>query len=257
MGVVEAIGVIPGAAELLAEGDAGKILQAVVVKITTELGAIIAAKGGNVTSDDLYNLIHNVLKTAVDSVVSVASKGAQENGAKRLLGWLVGGGKKAIKMVVGLPGKIAKGGALGNRAFRMTNPESVMEYFIVAVGFQPGDCLPFIKAMSIFFGMPGEDCVVCANMKCGAQCDLCGNACVGTGKNIHSLMLDACLICNEKGMASSACSTAYGKSLLSGAYTPGAGQTEEKASELRGCVVNACEACNTWYMAQQVCQFPD
>lgn len=256
MGVVEAIGIIPGASEVLAEGDSGKVLQAVVVKVTTELGALIAAKGGDVTSDDLYNLIYNVVKTAVDNVIIVTSKGAQEGAAKRLLGWLVGGGKKAIKAVVGLPGKIAKGGALGNRAFRLSNPESVMEYFIVAVGYTPGDCLPFIQSMAVFFGTPDAECIACAAMECGAQCEACGKTCVDTGKVIHTAMLDACLICNEKGESSTACGDAVFKSMQTTAYTPGANQPTEKSNDLRVCVVNACDACNTWYMAQNICRFP-
>lgn len=256
MAVVEMIAIIPGAGEVLAEGEGGKILQEVVQKTIVDLRALLAAKGTNVTGDDVYNLMYGVVKTALDSAVSSVTSDVQAGIGKKLLGWLVGGGKKAIATVVGLPGKVAKGGALGNRAFRLSNPESVMEYTIVAVGYTPGNCEPFMNTMVIQYGAYPADCKQCANLACPTECNGCGSSCLGTAKTIATSNIDACLICNEQGSSSDACGTAFRKSMLDGAYTPGAGQPQEMSQNVRSCIINACDACTTWYLAQSLCVFP-
>jgi hypothetical protein len=40
-----------------------------------------------------------------------------------------------VKFVMSVPGKVAKGGSLANRAFRLIRPESIAEEHIVAVGY--------------------------------------------------------------------------------------------------------------------------
>jgi hypothetical protein len=256
MAVVEVIALIPGAGEVLAEGDGGKILQAVVQKTIVDLRALIAAKGGNVTGDDIYNLAYGVCKTAVDSTIITVTSDAQASVGKQFLGWLVGGGKKAIKAVMGLPGKVAKGGTLGNRAFRLANPDSVMEYTIVAVGYTPGNCEPFMNAMAIQYGSYSAECKQCANLACATECNSCGSSCIATEATISSYIIDACEICNNTGMSSKECTAAMQKEMIEVAYTPGAGQPQELAQNTNVCVINACAACNDWYSAKAVCAFP-
>jgi len=256
MAVVEMIAIIPGAGEVLAEGEGGKILQEVVQKTIVDLRKLLADKGANVTGDDVYNLMYGVVKTALDAAVSSVTSDVQAGVGKRLLGWLVGGGKKAIATVVGLPGKVAKGGALGNRAFRLSSPESVMEYTIVAVGYKPGNCEPFMNTMVIQYGAYPADCKACANLACPSECNGCGSACLATGKTIATSNNDACQICNATGKSSDACSKAFLKSMNDVAYTPGAGQPQEMVQNVRVCIINACDACLAWYSAQAVCVFP-
>lgn len=257
MGVVELIGVIPGAGEVLAEGDGGKVLQAVVQRTIVEVQALILAKGANVSGEDLYRLMYNVFKTAVDKSIEVASVEAQTGVAKKLVGYVVSGGKKVFKTIVGVPGKVAKGGSLGNRAFRLADPESVLEYHVVAVGYAMGDCAPIMNAMSIFNGPYPAACLERANLACAEQCTACGDSCVAAESKIKTVTLETCQICSATGMGSKECDSAITKMLLAGAFSPGTGQPEELAFETTGCVVNASDECLTWSMAQAICTLPE
>ena len=175
---------------------------------------------------------------------------------KTEVGWLVGGGKKVIKTVVGLPGKVAKGGALGNRAFRLANPDSVLEYTIVAVGFKPGNCELFMNAMAIQYGPYPAEFKQCANLACPTECNGCGSSCLAMEKNLATNWIATCQTCNASGLSSDACSKAYLGFLNLEGYHPGAGESQEMAHNVDVCVVNACDACTTWFSEQAVCVFP-
>lgn len=256
MAVVELIGVIPGAGEVLGEGDGGKILQAVVQKVIVEVRALVAAKGANVTGDDLYNLMHSIFKGAVDDAMEIVTENAQAGLAEKLLGFVVGGGKKVFKTVVGLPGKVAKGGTLGNRAFRLSNPESVLEYYVVAVGYPTGDCEPMMEVMSIYLGAYPADCVACANLACAVECTDCGDSCLDAEDEIMTTYLEACRTCNASEAGSTKCDDAKLKAAGAGAFTPGSGQPKELAYEAYGCILSACSACLDWNEGPKVCTFP-
>jgi len=253
MAVVELVGVIPGAGEVLGEGDGAKILQAVVQKVIVELQTLIAAKGSNVTGEDVYNLMYNILKGAVDDAMEIATENAQAGAAEKLFGFVVSGGKKAFKTVVGIPGKVAKGGCLGNRAFRLSNPESVLEYYIVAVGYAAGDCEPVMKAISILFGSYPAGCAACANQICAIECTSCDDACADAWGEAMTLEVDACRICNDRGEESMECSNASLAASGARLYTPGSGQPLELAAEAHGCIVSACSDCIEWYSGDPVC----
>lgn len=65
--------------------------------------------------------------------METSTERTQKRGWIRLARWVGAGGKKALKLVMSVPGKVAKGGALANRAARLTAPYSLTEVWYVAV----------------------------------------------------------------------------------------------------------------------------
>jgi hypothetical protein len=103
------------------------------------------AKGGNISGEDVAQLMYNVCQAAINTLAEQAAQAAALKKAKQSFrDWFLSGGKKALKTLLSIPSKIAKGGALASRAYNLVTPESIMEYYVVAVGIpdQPDAGVP-------------------------------------------------------------------------------------------------------------------
>jgi hypothetical protein len=69
--------------------------------------------------------------------------------------WFKAGGKATLDFILSVPGNIAKGGSLSNRAFRLARPDSVMEYYIIAVGFSPPAPANYTLRLTLDWGTDG------------------------------------------------------------------------------------------------------
>ncbi len=127
-GAFEAVALVPGAGEVFGSEVGAQVGQEVVQQLVVDLEALLTAKGAAlIEADDLYTIGFNAVKAAVDKATEKATEDAQKSAWKQFFEWAKWGGKKAVKAVMDLPGKVAKGGALAHRAARLTAPYSVME----------------------------------------------------------------------------------------------------------------------------------
>lgn len=141
-GAVEALSLIPGAEGILGDEVGAQVVQEAIQQLIVELETTLSAKGpSNITASDIYTLTFNILKTAVDKWIEKTTEQMQKKGWKKFIAWAGWGGKKALKMVMSVPGKVAKGGALANRAARLTSPESLMEVWLAAIEDGGGDAV--------------------------------------------------------------------------------------------------------------------
>lgn len=133
--LVEILTLIPGADVLLGEDTGAAVVQEATTAAITGLEQLLTTKGaGGITGSDVYDLLYGIAKSTVTKYVDKATEKAQKNQVKRFIKWVGAGGKKAVKFVFSIPAKVAKGGSLANRAFRLANPDSTMELWYIAVG---------------------------------------------------------------------------------------------------------------------------
>ena len=132
MAVIETLSLIPGADALLGDSTSRKVVQEATTRAMTEIIALRGRAGSEgVSGEDLYQVLHGICETALNTFMNESSSGAQERGVKRFLAWVGRGGKRAVKTVLSLPGKVAKGGTVANRAYRLARPSSVMERYVI------------------------------------------------------------------------------------------------------------------------------
>ena len=133
--IVELMGTIPGADAVLGDDTAGKVIQEATTQAVNQLFTLFNTTGaGSMTAEDVYSVLYNIAKSAVLKYADEATKSAQKGAVRRVLSWAAWGGKRAVKFVLDVPGKVAKGGSLANRAWRLYSPDSVMELWLVGVG---------------------------------------------------------------------------------------------------------------------------
>jgi hypothetical protein len=138
-GAIEGLMLIPGAEAVLGDDVGSQVMQEALKKLITEMETMISSKGAQaITANDIYTLTFNTMKAAVDKFIAKLSENTQKAAWERLIRWVGWGGEKAVKTIMSLPGKVAKGGALANRAARLVSPESMMEVWLVAVDAAEG-----------------------------------------------------------------------------------------------------------------------
>lgn len=136
--VVEALQVVPGAQALLGDGPQADVLTNVIAQTLSDVDALLRTKpASQITAEDLSGVVYDVLKSAVDALATAAAQGGTEGALKRVASFFAWGAKTAFKEVVGLPGKLSKGGAAANRVLRLVRPDSLIELQIAAVGYLP------------------------------------------------------------------------------------------------------------------------
>ncbi len=127
-GAFEAVSLVPGAGEVFGSEVGAQVGQEVVQQLVVDLEALLDSKGpALIEASDLYAIGFNAVKAAVDKASEKLTEDAQKSAWKQFFAWAKWGGKKAVKAVMDLPGKVARGGALAHRAARLTAPSSVME----------------------------------------------------------------------------------------------------------------------------------
>jgi hypothetical protein len=132
--VFEGLSLVPGADVVLGEEAGKKALEAAVLQVAQGLETLVSAKGlQGVTMADLYELGVNTLKAAVDKLADEPREQLEEKGWKRLVKYFKAGGRKVVKFVAQVPGKLASGGAMTHRLARLLVPDSLSEQWIVAV----------------------------------------------------------------------------------------------------------------------------
>ena len=141
--VVEMLSLIPGSEAIFESETGSEVVAAVLLETTRALSQMLNDKGAaGIEANDVYNLMYNVCKTAVDTFVQKSTESAQKGTLKKVFSFFTSGAKKAVKLVMSVPGKLSKGGSLANRALRLARPNSIMEYYIVAVGYTPVTVTP-------------------------------------------------------------------------------------------------------------------
>jgi hypothetical protein len=155
--VVETLSLIPGADKLLKSEIASKVIAAAVQQTMSELSSLLNRAGaGGIAGKDLANLMYNVCKAATDTFTQEASQASLKSQVKTTFTeWFKAGGKATLDFILSVPGNIAKGGSLSNRAFRLARPDSVMEYYIVAVGFSPPAAANYSLRLTLDWGTDG------------------------------------------------------------------------------------------------------
>lgn len=133
VGVVEAIKLIPGS-EAATDTGGTELIEEAILTLGQGVASLVAVKRpSDITGEDLYAIAYEAAKSVVDKAVEKATEGAQEAAWKRFVQFIGRGGSVAAKTVIGIPGKLATGGALTNRVVRLAAPESLMEVWTVAV----------------------------------------------------------------------------------------------------------------------------
>lgn len=132
-GFIEALSLIPGAEAVLGDEVGKQVVLEAFQTLILELESMMSAKGSAITASDVYTLVHNTTKAAVDKFIDQSTQKAQAAGWAKFLNWAKWGGEKAVKVVMSVPGKVAKGGALANRVARLFSPDSLMEVWLIAV----------------------------------------------------------------------------------------------------------------------------
>ncbi len=142
--VVEAFSAIPGSDALLGDTAGKAVIQAAITQVGLELEALYHTKtASQVTGDDVWGIVYNTSKAALDTFAQKMSEKPIETGWRKALSYLKWGGERALKTVVAIPGAIGKGGAAANRALRLARPKSLTEVYILAVGLEPPVRVPF------------------------------------------------------------------------------------------------------------------
>lgn len=135
---IEAIALVPGGEVVAGDEAIGqKVMEKAVPEFIKQFDALRNAKPdpAAVTAEDVYGIAYSVTKTVVEEVVSQATKGLRTAATEKVMTWLSEGGQKALKLAMSVPGKLAKGGALADRAVALARPSSVMEHHAIAVGY--------------------------------------------------------------------------------------------------------------------------
>lgn len=137
MAGVEVLSLIPGADKLLGDEAGKKVLLAAIQQAAVEVEGLLSSKDpGDISGDDIYAVFYGTLKAAIDKLVEQASEQQVQAGWRRVLTWVKAGAEESVETVMGLPGKIAKGGSLANRAARLLRPHSLTEYHVAALGYE-------------------------------------------------------------------------------------------------------------------------
>jgi len=129
---IEVFSAIPGA-DQAAQTDIGKeVLKKVVQQSVLEVEAKANSQGSRLNAADVYEIIYNVSKAALNEFADKASESWREGKLTRLKDFFKWGGKGLVKFI-NITGKLANAGAAGSRAYAMASPQSLLEYFLVSV----------------------------------------------------------------------------------------------------------------------------
>jgi hypothetical protein len=162
---VEVISAIPGG-DAVIKNDIGKaVLQKIVQTAALQIEAKANAVGTNITASDIYEIIFNTAKAGLNEVLNMPGEALGNSALTKLASFLKWGGKSVVRLA-NVPGKVANGGAAASRTYAIAAPQSVYEYFLVAVPLDIGDChkdgwcVPYDEAK----------CVPCVITYCVDQC---------------------------------------------------------------------------------------
>lgn len=132
--LLETMSLVPGSEALLGDDAVAAAVQSASLAALTRIQAVLEVKGpAGLEAADVYAIVYDVAGSVVQSAAAEASKGAQRRGARRVIRWFGSGGKRALRFLFGVPGRIARGGALANRSFRLLVPDSVMEVWLIGL----------------------------------------------------------------------------------------------------------------------------
>ncbi len=132
--LLETMSLIPGSEALLGDDAVAAAVQSASLAALTRIQAVLEVKGpGGLEASDVYAIVYDVAGSVVQSAVAESTKGAQRQGARRVIRWFGSGGKRALRFLFGVPGRVARGGALANRSFRLLVPDSVMEVWLIGL----------------------------------------------------------------------------------------------------------------------------
>jgi hypothetical protein len=130
---IEVMSAIPGA-DTAMKSEVGKsVLAKVVQQAVFEIEAKANSQGKKLGSGDVYEIIYNVARAGLNEMIDKSSDEWRKGQLEKLAAFLKWGGKSLVK-IVDVSGKVANAGAAGTRAYALARPQSLMEYFLVAVG---------------------------------------------------------------------------------------------------------------------------
>lgn len=130
---IEVISAIPGA-DAAMKSEVGKdVLQKAVQQAVFEVEGKMNSQGTKLGPSDIYEVIYNVARAALNEAVDKSSDEWKKGKLEKLASFLTWGGKSLVKLV-NILGKVSNAGAAGTRAYALARPQSIMEYFLVAVG---------------------------------------------------------------------------------------------------------------------------
>ena len=129
---IEVMSAIPGSDSAM-KSDIGKaVLAKVVSQSVAEIEKKANSQGQKLGIDDIYEIIYNVACAGLNEMVDKSSDEWKKGKLEKLASFLKWGGKSLVKFI-DISGKVANAGAAGTRAYALTQPQSLMEYFLVAV----------------------------------------------------------------------------------------------------------------------------
>lgn len=130
---IEVISAIPGA-DTAMKSEIGKdVLKKAVQQAVFEIESKANSQGRKLGAGDIYEIIYNVARAALNEAVDKSSEEWKKGKLEKLAEFLKWGGKSLVKLV-DISGKLSNAGAAGSRAYALARPQSLMEYFLVAVG---------------------------------------------------------------------------------------------------------------------------
>lgn len=130
---IEVMSAIPGA-DTAMKSEVGKsVLAKVVQQAVFEIEAKANSQGKKLGSGDVYEIIYNVSRAGLNEMIDKSSEEWKKGKLEKLAAFLKWGGKSLVKLI-DVSGKVANAGAAGTRAYALARPQSLMEYFLVAVG---------------------------------------------------------------------------------------------------------------------------
>jgi hypothetical protein len=112
-----------------------------------EIEAKANSQGRKLGAGDIYDIIYNVARAALNEAADKSSEEWKKGNLEKLAEFLKLGGKSLFKLV-DISGKLSNAGAAGSRAYALARPQSLTEYFLVAVGEPKRDAgMPTSPAM--------------------------------------------------------------------------------------------------------------